>query len=272
MIYHLFASADWEAAADPYLPEAYARDGFIHCSEADQVEGIANEKYADVARLFVLEIDEAKLGSPVRREDLSERGQGFPHIYGPIPHEAVVRFLPLLRGSDGLLRLPLGSVPSAASAVELHLRKARAEDAAVLGVFRYAMFRDMHPENDYSAIRDALVSGSEDYYRRHASDPQFCTFVAQAAEGLVGCASLLIEEKPPHAKRLRNVSGYVLTVYVDTAFRERGIARALMEAIREEASTQGITRLSLHASRFGMPLYRSLGYLPNPNYLELELE
>jgi GNAT superfamily N-acetyltransferase len=133
------------------------------------------------------------------------------------------------------------------------------------------MFRDMHPDTDYSAIRDALISGSEDYYRRHASDPQCIIVVAQAGVGLVGCAGLIVEEKPPHAKRLRNISGYVLSVYIEAEYRGRGIARALMERIREEAIARGVTRMALHASGFGLPLYRSLGYAPNPTYLELDL-
>ena len=151
------------------------------------------------------------------------------------------------------------------------LRTATVDDSATLAEFRYAMFRDMHPEEDYSPIRAAIVSGSEAYYRKHALDPDCVTIVAQAESGLVGCASLIIEERPPHVKRLRNISGYIHNVYVQPEVRGRGIARSLMERIGQEAAARGVARLALHASSFGMPLYRSLGYAPNPAYLELDL-
>lgn len=271
MIYHILTEHAWESAADPYEPASFSREGFIHCSKARQVEAIANEFFADAERPIVLELEEGALGQAVRREDLDGRGQEYPHIYGSIPRSAVARVLPLLKGSDGRLRLPAGSVPGAASAADVRLRRAEADDASRLARFRYAMFQDMHPDTDYSAIRDALISGSEDYYRRHAGDQQCIIIVAQAVAGLVGCAGLIVEEKPPHAKRLRNISGYVLSVYVEAEYRGRGIARALMERIREEAIARGVTRLALHASSFGMPLYRSLGYVQNPSYLELDL-
>jgi len=271
MIYHIVSAERWAAAGEPYLPEAYSRDGFIHCSEARQVEAVANELFSNETAVSVLEIDELALRSPVKREDTNACGDLYPHIYGPIPHAAVMRVLPLLRGTDGKLRLPLGAAPGAASSSELHIRRARVEDALAIARFRCDMFRDMHPERDYSSVRAELLAGNEDFHRRHADDPDFVTFIVDSAGEPVGCASLLIEEKPPHADFLRNFSGYVLSVFVEPAFRGRGAARALMERIYEEAAARGIARLSLHASKYGKPLYLSMGYQPNPEFLELKL-
>lgn len=153
----------------------------------------------------------------------------------------------------------------------LVIRKAGATDASTLARLRYRMFVDMHPESDYRNIEEALTRGTEEYHLRHAADPSLSAFLAEAEGRPIGCAVLLIEERPPHAKRLRNISGYVLSVFVDPEFRGRGVARALMGHVREEAASRGVSRLSLHASRFGMPLYRSLGYAPNPAYLEIDL-
>jgi len=272
VIYHIVSAERWAATGDPYLPEAYPRDGFVHCSEARQVEDVANELYADEATLSVLEIDEQALQAPVKRENPHACGDPYPHIYGPIPRAAVTRILPLLRGLDGRLRLPLGAVPGAASTSELVVRRARAEDSPLIARLRCDMFRDMHPEKDYSSVRGELLAGNEDFHRRHAEDPDFVTFVLVSAGDLVGCASLMIEEKPPHADFLRNITGYVLSVFVDPAFRGRGAARALMERIHETAAARGVTRLHLHASIYGKPLYLSMGYRPNPEFLELKLE
>ncbi len=253
------------------MPAAYAKDGFIHCSEAGQVEAVANAHFAGAASLLALEIDESLLPAPPRREDLYGLGEDYPHIYGPLPRGAVARAVPLLRGGDGRLRLPFGAVPGAASAAGLELGRSRPDEAEELARLRYEMFVDMHPEEDYSGIREALVAGCVDFNRRHAEDPDYLTFVVREGARLVGCAALMIEEKPPHARRLRNISGYVLSVYVDGAHRGRGIARALMERVKVEAAARGVARLSLHASVFGEPLYRSMGFAPNPSFLEMTL-
>jgi uncharacterized protein (DUF952 family)/GNAT superfamily N-acetyltransferase len=271
VIYHVVTAERWAAAGDPYLPETYSRDGYIHCSEDFQIEDVANERYADEVRLNVLEIDERLLPAPVKRENLHASGDRYPHIYGPIPRSAVNRVLPLLRGADGRLRLPLGAVPGAVSSSELVVRRASAEDATLIARFRCDMFRDMHPEKDYSGVREALQARNEDFHLRHAEDPDYVTFLVVSPEGPVGCASLMIEEKPPHADFLRNFTGYVLSVFVEPAYRGRGAARALMERIHEEAAARGVARLSLHASRYGKPLYLSMGYRPNPEFLEMKL-
>lgn len=72
MILHLVSKAEWEAApADmPYIPAAFAQDGFIHCSgdESTLLE-VANTFYRDIkGDVLVLSIDEKKLTSPLKWE------------------------------------------------------------------------------------------------------------------------------------------------------------------------------------------------------------
>jgi uncharacterized protein (DUF952 family) len=100
-VYHLVACSAWEACVGPtYSAPSLATEGFIHCSAAEQVAGSANRFYARQDALVLLEIDTAKLTCPLRDEP-SKSGELFPHIYGPIPREAVVRVHTLERGADG---------------------------------------------------------------------------------------------------------------------------------------------------------------------------
>lgn len=52
----------------------------------------------------------------------------------------------------------------------------------------------------------------------------------------------------------------VVNVYVQSAYRRRGLARRLMVAILDWCRGQGIERVVLHASSMGRPLYESLGF------------
>jgi uncharacterized protein (DUF952 family) len=105
--YHLVAATyyrDCDAAA-PYVPEAFASDGFIHCTDgAQNVADVANRYYKDDRRMYIaLVIDRARVAPEVRYED-PERI--YPHIYGALNRDAIVSIVPMLREADGTFLPP----------------------------------------------------------------------------------------------------------------------------------------------------------------------
>ena len=73
----------------------------MHFSFADQVEGTANSLYRDAPRLSVLEVDPARVQAPIVVEDSYGTGIEFPHLYGPLPVDAVISVRELARDGDG---------------------------------------------------------------------------------------------------------------------------------------------------------------------------
>jgi uncharacterized protein (DUF952 family) len=63
-------------------------DGYIHLSTAEQLEETISRHFAGQPGLVVAEIDLIHLGGNVRWEP-SRGGALFPHVYGPLPIEAV---------------------------------------------------------------------------------------------------------------------------------------------------------------------------------------
>ncbi|UUP15505.1 DUF952 domain-containing protein [Aeromicrobium wangtongii] len=73
--------------------------GFIHCAQAQQLAGVHERFYADVAdQLLLLEIDTDRLTVPWRLDDVPGQPDPFPHVYGPLDVAAVVSAEPF-RGS-----------------------------------------------------------------------------------------------------------------------------------------------------------------------------
>jgi uncharacterized protein (DUF952 family) len=104
-IYHLVLRRVWEKNADqPYRADSLASEGFIHCSFAEQLAWVANRFYADAEDLLLLHIDTERLTSPLR-EELCDTGEIFPHIYGPLNRDAVVKVDTPARGADGRWQL-----------------------------------------------------------------------------------------------------------------------------------------------------------------------
>jgi uncharacterized protein (DUF952 family) len=81
-------------------------DGYIHLSTAAQLTETVDKHFAGQDDLQVAAIDLDSLGEAVRWEE-SRGGQRFPHLYAPLPLEAVVAYGPLTRGDDGRVRLPV---------------------------------------------------------------------------------------------------------------------------------------------------------------------
>ena len=99
---HLTPVEVWRAQEhlETYQPEAFQRDGFIHCTDdAVELVSVGNRYYRSDSREYVaLTIACDKVRAPVDYED---QGKMFPHIYGFLDIRAVERVQPLQRNSDG---------------------------------------------------------------------------------------------------------------------------------------------------------------------------
>ncbi|MFJ8883588.1 DUF952 domain-containing protein [Streptomyces sp. NPDC102402] len=94
---HLTEESLWEAArrAGTYEMSTKGRtlreEGFIHCSLPHQLPAVARALYGSGQEgLVVLVIDAGRLPAPVRYEAMKPGGEEFPHLYGPLPADAVV--------------------------------------------------------------------------------------------------------------------------------------------------------------------------------------
>ena len=74
-----------------YEAESLAAEGFIHASKADQVQGVLTRYYKAQTNLILLHIDETKLTAPLKMELAASVNEEFPHIYGRLNLDAVVK-------------------------------------------------------------------------------------------------------------------------------------------------------------------------------------
>ena len=111
-IFHIAESAAWSEAQSQgaYLHSTLGRTlsqvGFIHCSRRDQVEGVANAVFRGRADVLLLVIDATRVGPDIRYENFDGGDDLFPHLYGPLNLDAVVKVVPFPAGSDGRFTMP----------------------------------------------------------------------------------------------------------------------------------------------------------------------
>lgn len=117
MICHITTEAAWKAgqASGLFHSPEFGDFGFIHCSTPEQVLLVANAFFAGRTGLVLLVVDENRLKSPIRWEPPHWTGPlpgftintVFPHVYGPINVDAVVRTVTLEPNERGAFLIPI---------------------------------------------------------------------------------------------------------------------------------------------------------------------
>lgn len=98
MIYHITLYNDFAKYIDEdyYEAESLKTESFIHCSTKSQVAATIKRYYSNQVAVLLLHIDEAKLTSPLKYELATSVNENFPHIYGQINKDAIVKMQKIL--------------------------------------------------------------------------------------------------------------------------------------------------------------------------------
>jgi ribosomal protein S18 acetylase RimI-like enzyme len=145
---------------------------------------------------------------------------------------------------------------------EFHIRRISESDFGTLVAHRLQMFRDMGWEGETRL--EELAPIYESYLRQHLGAGDYEGWIAEDAKEPVGSVGLFWEQRPPTVRNLSGRQAYVLSLYVASTHRRRGIARELARVAIEHARSGGADVIALHATPEGRELYRRLGFIDSP--------
>jgi ribosomal protein S18 acetylase RimI-like enzyme len=154
---------------------------------------------------------------------------------------------------------------------EITIQRAHKKHASILAEYRYRMFDEMYPDENLNVKKDEIINKSKKYYLSHIDAADHYSVIACLPDKIVGCGTLLLQEKPPNPRYKKNLTGYILNIYVDTDYRRRGVAKKIMQHFHDYLQHLEVTRVALHASQFGYGLYTKIGYKPSASYLEKDI-
>ncbi|UXN61226.1 DUF952 domain-containing protein [Phyllobacterium zundukense] len=108
LVYKIAPRALWQAAEATGVFDGAPidqADGYIHFSTASQAAETAAKHFTGRNDLVLIAVEADKLGTALRYE-VSRGGDLFPHLYAPLPLDAVSWIKPLPLGSDGKHKFP----------------------------------------------------------------------------------------------------------------------------------------------------------------------
>ncbi|MEC4812002.1 MAG: DUF952 domain-containing protein [Scytonema sp. PMC 1069.18] len=106
IILHITQRKQWEKAniEGVYRGDTLDSEGFIHCSTPTQVIRVANTLFHNQQGLVLLYIDSNQVQPEIRYEGV-EGDEKFPHIYGALNIDAVVKVIDFEPDEDGLFSI-----------------------------------------------------------------------------------------------------------------------------------------------------------------------
>ena len=111
LVYKIIQAEDWHVALASGRYDGSQddrRDGFIHLSTFEQLEGTADRHFRGQAGLMLVEFEAAALEGGLRFEP-SRGGALFPHYYGSLPVDQALWVRPMKLGADGVPRATAGT-------------------------------------------------------------------------------------------------------------------------------------------------------------------
>lgn len=150
---------------------------------------------------------------------------------------------------------------------DYHIRICNRDDAATVARHRVEMFREMGEVPTDDLARELLEKSTSALAATLADGTYKGWFAVNHDGKVIAGAGAHVKPQLPrisHDQTRVEVTPVplVVNVYTEPEWRGQGVARALMRALMQWASTSGAERVVLHASDAGRPLYASLGFGP----------
>ena len=130
----------------------------------------------------------------------------------------------------------------------------------------------VHQLREEGATEDIdLRPALRDYYARHLADGTFVAWLAVDGGRIVATSGMSFVEKPPYFACPSGKIGLLSGMFTEPEYRRRGVARALLSRVVDEARRFGYGAAQITASDVGVLLYTDFGFKKNGNFMQYNL-
>ena len=154
--------------------------------------------------------------------------------------------------------------------VEFNLIMGTVEDLDLLVAHRLLMWKDIHPE--LAGEIDESRGLTKNWIQSKILEGSLVSFIVRTTEGFIaGSGCILVKEDQPRPGSNQLKFPYLMSMYTAPEVRKKGVASLIVtEAIRWSRQNN-FDRISLHASKEGVQLYKKFGFIQT-NEMRLKLD
>ncbi len=139
----------------------------------------------------------------------------------------------------------------------MKIRMATRRDIPALVQHRRRMFEDLGGNPAPTEADDLRYRA---WLRARTKSGRFVAFVAEGKGRVVAGGAVWLREVQPRPGQPERILPYLLSMYTEPEFQGRGLAARIVNSAAAWSRSRGYSKMFLHASRFGRPLYRKLGW------------
>ena len=150
----------------------------------------------------------------------------------------------------------------------LAIRPATLKDCDLLIELRLSLFEAMGYEDE---ALTRLLGPTREYIERHLPTGAFRVWIAEYHGRPVASIGVVIHSKPPSPHNTVGKEAYIMNLVTRPEHQRQGIARTLLLHVLNVVRSEGIPRVSLHASSERRQLYEQLGFAISDATPEMQL-
>jgi GNAT superfamily N-acetyltransferase len=141
------------------------------------------------------------------------------------------------------------------------LRRATPDDAPTITAQRHQMFADNELATE--AAYNVMDIAFEPWVRERLADGRYVGLFLEEEGELLAACGIFFGDFPPHFLDPNPIRAYLLNFYTAPEARGRGLATQLLQHAVDECRKANVRVITLHASKFGRPIYEKFGFTQN---------
>jgi GNAT superfamily N-acetyltransferase len=145
------------------------------------------------------------------------------------------------------------------------LRRATIADAALITQHRHLMFADnnLATEARYAEMDTNFLP----WVTERLADGRYVGLFLEDEGTVLAAAGIFYMDFPPHYLDPASTRAYLLNFYTAPEARGHGYAKQLLAAAIEDCRARNVAVVTLHASKFGRPIYEAFGFTHHNEYV-----
>ena len=123
----------------------------------------------------------------------------------------------------------------------------------------------MRKELDADFHSELIYAETLDFFKRNIKNGTHIAFICEHNRQMIATAGITLFEVMPTTERLNGKVARLMNMYVAPFFRNKGIAKELLNRIMAYAEKHGIGKVILNPSQMGKSLYENYGFQRLPD-------